>query len=98
MNYSNINNTEHFYKFKMKKFGKGVGKVSKGVGKVGQGAFKGVSKTGFSALDKINPLNQVTKLGKAFGLGGGSTKIISFVCSFLVCLMLIAFIIFKLKS
>ena len=96
MNYSNINNTEHFIKFKKPKFnkiGKGIGKVGKGIGKVG----KGVVKTGTKFQKKMNPINQMKDLGKSLGIGGTETKIISYVCSVLICLILIAYILFQLK-
>ena len=90
MNYSNINQTEHFIKFKKPK----IKKIGKRVGKVG----KNVIKTGNKFQKKMNPFNQVKDLGKSFGLGGGETKIISYICSALVCLILIAVIIFQLKN
>lgn len=94
MIYSNINDMEHFYKFKMKK----LGKVGRGAIKTGGKVGKGVIKTGSGFMDKMNPFNQAKDLASSFGLGGGNSKIISYVCSALVCLILIAVIIFQLKN
>jgi len=103
MIYSNINDMEHFYKFKMKKVGKiakgaakGAVKVatSKGARKLAQGALKTggkIGKGGLKVLDKINPLSITT------GIFGGN-KTMSYVCSALVCLILVAIILFQLKN
>jgi len=99
MIYSNINDMEHFYKFKMKKIGKiakGAAKVatSKGARKLAQGALKTggkIGKGGLKVLDKINPLSITT------GIFGGN-KTMSYVCSALVCLILVAIILFQLKN
>ena len=89
MNYLNINDMEHFIKFKKPK----IKKIGKGVGKVG----KNVIKTGTKFQKKMNPINQVKDLGKNLGIGGTETKIISYICLFLICLMLVAYILFQLK-
>lgn len=97
MIYSNINDMEHFYKFKMKK----LGKVAKGASKVGQGAIKTggkVGKGGLTAFNTINPLSIIAKSAPGIFGGGGNSRIISYVCSALVCLILIAVIIFQLKN
>ena len=97
MNYSNINDTEHFYKFKMKK----LGKVAKGASKVGQGAIKTggkIGKGGLTAFETINPLSIISDSATGvFGGGSSNFKIMSYIVSCLVCLMLVAYIIFQLK-
>jgi hypothetical protein len=96
MIYSNINDMEHFYKFKMKK----LGKVAKGASKVGQGAIKTggkIGKGGLTAFKTMNPLSIIAESAPGI-FGGGSSKIISYVCSALVCLILIAVIIYQLKK
>jgi hypothetical protein len=98
MIYSNINDMEHFYKFKMKKLGRGVSKVGRGAIKTGGKVGKGVIKTGSGFMDKMNPFNQAKDLASSFGLGGGNSTIISYVSLGLVCLILIAVIIFQLKN
>lgn len=96
MIYSNINDMEHFYKFKIKK----LGKVTKGASKVGQGAIKTggkIGKGGLTAFNTMNPLSIIAKSAPGI-FGGGNSRIMSYVCSALVCLILIAAIIFQLKN
>jgi len=96
MIYSNINDMEHFYKFKMKK----LGKIAKGASKVGQGAIKTggkIGKGGLTAFTTINPLSIIAKSAPGI-FGGGNSKIISYICSALVCLILIVVIIYQLKN
>jgi len=97
MNYSNINHIENFIKIKKPKIKK-IGKIGKGAVKTGISVGKGVVKTGSGFMDKMNPFNQAKDFASSFGLGGGETKIISYICSALVCLILIAVIIFQLKN
>ena len=92
MIYSNINNTEHFYKFKMKKFGKGISKVGKGAIKTGGTIGKG----GLKVFDKINPLSVLSNTAK--DIFGGGNSIMSYVSLGLCCLIIIAAIIFQLKK
>ena len=91
MNYSNINNTEHFFKFKLKKVGKKIGKVGKGAVKGAVKVAPGALKSGLKVFSTVNPLSITT------GIFGGN-KTMSYVCSALVCLILVAIILFQLKN
>ena len=103
MIYSNFNDMEHFYKFKMKKFGKGISKVGKGAiktgGKIGKGAIKTggkIGKGGLKVFDKINPLSVLSNTTN--DIFGGGNSIMSYVSLGLCCLIIIAVIIFQLKN
>lgn len=90
MNYSNNNYTENFIKFK---------KISKGIGKVGKGAVKAapsVFKGGLKGLQSLNPLSALSS--NIIGGNSGNYTIMSYVCSALICLILVAYIIFQLKK
>ena len=99
MNYSNINYTENFIKLKKPKIKK---PKLKQIGKVGQGAIKTggkIGKGGLTAFETINPLSIIS--GSATGIfGGGSSKftMMSYIVSSLVCLMLLAFIIYQVRK
>ena len=98
MNYSNINQTEHFIKFKKPKIKK---PKLKQISKVGQGAIKTggkIGKGGLTAFETINPLSIISDSATGvFGGGGSSFKIMSIIVSVLVCLVLVAYILFQLK-
>lgn len=98
MNYSNINYTENFIKFKKPKIKK---PKLKQISKVGQGAIKTggkIGKGGLTAFKTINPLSIISDSATGvFGGGSSNFKIMSYIVSCLVCLMLVAYIIFQLK-
>ena len=93
MNYSNINNAEHFYKFKMKKIGKKIGNVGKGAIKTGKGGAKlgGKAVQGGTKLlgDSMGNIWGGAFGGITDGLGISSTQIIIYSVVLLVILIII---------
>lgn len=91
MIYSNINNTENFYKFKLKGIGKSVVKVGKDAVKLAPGAIKGG--TGLIG-DSMGNLIGGTLGPISDSFGFDPTKYI-IPSAFILCILIIMGIIYK---